>query len=80
MNGDHVVLNARTVRDGEILVELLGADKKPIPGFSKDDCASWQGDEKFGAVTWKGGNIPPQDKVRVKFYISSAMLYGWAWE
>ena len=80
VTGDRMLLNARTVRDGEIRVELIDGENKPIQGFTMEDCEPFLGNEKFGSVRWKGGSVPQQDKVRVKFYISSGMLYGWMWE
>ncbi len=77
--GKHLMLNAATVEDGEIRVELLDGEKRPIPDFAKEDCEPFKGDDKFAVVKWKGGNVPAQDTVGIRFYISSAMLYGYVW-
>ena len=63
-----------------VRVELIDGENKPIQGFTMEDCEPFLGDEKFGPLRWKGGSVPQQDKVRVKFYISSGMLYGWMWD
>jgi hypothetical protein len=62
-----------------LLIELLDEQRSPIPGFTKEDCVPFRGDEKFGVVSWKGGRVPPRDTVQIRFYISAAMLYGFMW-
>jgi len=79
VTGKALYLNAVTRRQGEIRVELLDGDFQPIPGFSKDDNTPFRGDEKLAPVTWQGGITPPCDAARVRFYLTTAMLYGYAW-
>jgi len=79
ITGRNLALNAAAVRGGEIRVELLDPDMRPIDGFTKEDCTPFRSDEKLAVVAWKGGAVPARDTVRVRFYISSARLYGYTW-
>jgi len=79
VSGEMLYLNAVTRRDGELRVELLDSQNQPIPGFTKEDNAPFRGDEKLAPVSWSGGTSPPDDTVRVRFYLTTAMLYGFDW-
>ncbi len=59
--------------------ELLDDERRPIPGFAKADCRPFQGDQKLAPIAWKGANVPTREAVRIRFDISSDMLYGHAW-
>ena len=53
--GSQLEFNYRTSGGGTILVEIQGADGKPLPGFALDDCNPIIGDKIDGLVTWKAG-------------------------
>lgn len=80
VTGEALYLNARTMRKGEILVELLDAAYQPILGFTKDDCQPFQGDEKFVLVSWRGGSKPPATTARIRFYLTTGIVYGFTWQ
>ena len=77
--GKKLYINAVTKRQGELRVELLDDEFHPIAGFSKDDNVAFRGDETLAPVSWTGGTTPPRATVRVRFYFTAAMLYGFAW-
>ena len=79
ITGKTLQINAATLSGGEVLAELLDDQRSPIPGFAEADCRPFRGDEKFAAISWRGGSVPARDVVRIRFYISSAKLYGYAW-
>lgn len=65
-------LNA-DVSAGILKVELLKAsDDSVITGFSKDDMDNFLTDEYEKVVTWKGYNIPTNQSLKIKFYLTSA--------
>ena len=78
--GSNLYLNAATMRGGEVFVELLDDQGRPIAGFTKDDCTPFRGDEKMAAVSWKGGGAPARDVVNIRLYLTTAKLYGFAWQ
>jgi hypothetical protein len=76
--GKYVTVNAVTVGDGRLEAELLKGDE-PIPGFTRADCNPFQGNSKSGPLRWKGGDRSPEEKVRVRFYLTQARLYSFDW-
>lgn len=78
VGGKRLCVNAKTVRDGSVEVELL-QDGKAIPGFSRADCTPFKGDEMAGPIRWKGGDRCPAEKVRARFFIKQARLYSYDW-
>lgn len=95
VGGKQLRINARTLREGSLQVELLqGAsipgregplspdlviDEKPIPGFSREDCVPFKGDSESALIQWKGGDRVPADKVRARFYFNQTLLYSFDW-
>ena len=79
VSGKSLALNAATVRKGKIIIELLDADKKPLPGFAKADCIPFEGDAKQGVIRWKGGLAPSVNEARIRVYLEHATLYGFEW-
>ena len=73
--GSTMTVNAN-VR-GELRVALLDAERRPIPGFSAEDCPRIQGDNLRHDIEWKRplaelGDTP----VRIEFRLRDAELYG----
>ena len=75
--GKRVRLNAVTVDDGEVTVELLDAERKPIPGFTRADGAPFRGDARLADFRWNGGDTIPVEKAHVRLYMRRARLYGY---
>lgn len=78
-SGSTLEINYSTAGAGEIHVELLGADGKPIPGFSLEDCDAIKGDAIAQTVTWQGtadvSSLAGQP-VRVRFVMNEADVYS----
>jgi len=77
--GKHLIVNALTRGQGKVEAELLDADKKVLDGFSREDCHPFQGDEKFGAISWSSSNVCPQNAGHLRLWLTSAFLYGFEW-
>ena len=64
---------------GELRVEVLSKDEKPIKGFSYQDCNPIAADSTIRQVTWKGGkelSSLAQRPVRFKFHLRNGKLYS----
>jgi len=78
-DGRRLVINFSTSAAGHIVVELLGADGAPIPGFSLDDAVETIGDSVERVVTWKKGpdvSALRGRPVRLRFHMKDADLYS----
>jgi hypothetical protein len=77
--GSELRINFATSAAGGLRVELQDLDRKPIPGFTLDDCPEIFGDTLDRTVNWKQGadvsklsGIP----VRMRFVMKDADLYS----
>jgi len=61
---------------GYLQVELLDANDRPIPKFSRDDCPPVKGDHHALQVIWSGGGIMPKEASKARFYLKRVSLYG----
>lgn len=72
-----LALNAVTSPGGLIRAQLVSEDdKKPIPGYSYDDCEPISGDHLEVAVGWKGKNTLPSLPVNAEVEITRGTLYA----
>ena len=72
-------LGALLVLGAASAVELLDADSKPIPGFSREECDVVTGDSLRHVVTWKGNadvSALQGCPVQVRFYLRKGDLYA----
>lgn len=80
LTGPRLMMNHVTAVDGAIRVELQDADRRPIPGFTLEDCHPLTGDSVESVVRWKGDReIAEQMRaapMRIRFVINSADLYS----
>lgn len=76
--GKELSVNVVTVQDGTLEAELV-ADGKVVPGFSRADCVSVQGNQRQAILRWKGGDRCPVPRVQVRFYLRRARFYGFDW-
>jgi hypothetical protein len=74
--GAKVLINARTVKDGKILAEILDPSGQVISGFGRDDCEGFSGDATRYRLKWRGGDECPADDCCVRFILRRSMLYG----
>jgi hypothetical protein len=62
--------------EGYLQVELLDANDRPLPGFSRKDCKPLVGNYHFGQVKWSGGDRAPKGAKKARFYLKRVFLYG----
>jgi hypothetical protein len=62
--------------EGYLQVELLDSAGKPIPGFTRNDCAPLKGDYRAAQVKWAGGETAPKEAKQAEFYLKRVLLYG----
>ena len=78
-SGDKLVLNASTAGAGNIRVEILDENEKPIPGFTAENCDAIRGDSIAATVTWEE-NADLSDlagkMVRLRFVMNEADIYS----
>ena len=76
--GSKLVINANA-KSGQIAVEILNADSKPLTGFSKRDCDPVQVDEIRHTITWNGKSDVTGvagRSIKLKFYLKNAKLFS----
>ena len=76
---NRVFVNASTGANGWIRLEVLEADRKPVPGFSEADCAPITGDSTCHAVGWRGldGGVSILGRpVRLRLRAQDASVYS----
>ncbi len=78
-SGDRLVLNASTSAAGEVRVEILSPQGKPLEGYRLEDCRPFVGDTISHVVQWKRGDdlsdlagMP----VRLRIVMRDADLYS----
>lgn len=79
VNGNEILINARTARGGKVEVELVQKDK-PLPGFSFADCVPFKGDGIWVPLKWKGQadlSALAGKKFQLHFRLTKAKLFGY---
>ena len=77
--GARLVLNYATSAVGGIRVEIQGADRKPLPGFSLEECVELFGDSSKRSVTWTSGaslGTVAEKPIRLRFVLKDADLFS----
>lgn len=78
-NGRQLRVNAKS-DFGRLWAEVLDAEGKPIPGFTREECQVTQADRVDHAVLWqKNENLASLRgrPVRLRFYLENARLYSY---
>lgn len=78
-SGKALSLNVATSGAGNVWVEICGADGKPIPGYTMEDCDVVFGDFLDRRVTWKGnGDLSSLagKPITLRFKMNEADLYS----
>ena len=73
--GKHLFVNSA----GELQVEVLQDDGKPIAPFTRDNCEPLAGDKTLQAVRWKGADdlsALAGKPVRFRFHLAKGSLYA----
>jgi hypothetical protein len=77
-SGKHLFVNA-DCRFGSLAAEIVGANGKVIPGFSRNDCTAFaQADSTKTELVFKGGDLSSLagKPVRFRFYLHCGTLYS----
>ena len=75
-----VTINARTGNDGHIAAELLDRDNRVVPGFSRKECAVFQGDAINHELKWRKGGFPDamdSSDLKIRFWLKAAELFSY---
>jgi len=77
--GDRLELNVATSAAGEVRVEVLDADGRPLPGFGLNDAIPVIGNDIAKVVRWTGGSDVSALRgrpVRLRFHMLDADLFA----
>jgi len=77
--GNQLELNINTSAAGLARVAILDADRKPIPGYTLEDCPEIMDNDVAHVVSWKGNSsisALAEKPVRLRFEMRSAKLYA----
>ena len=78
--GERLELNYSTSAGGQVRVEVLDADGRPVPGFELDQCKPLIGDRIAAEVAWADENTSlgqlAGKPVRLRFVLEDADLYS----
>lgn len=77
--GAVLTLNCSTSAAGEIRVEIMTADEKPIEGFAHSDCEPIIGNELARVVRWRGESDVSRlagRTIRLRFELRDADIYS----
>ena len=80
--GHHLSINFQTRPGGSVRVALIDpATKKPLDGFSFDECEPLEGDDTHRIVSWKGMELDrPNDPIEIHFHVKLGDLYSYRFE
>jgi hypothetical protein len=76
-SGRHLFVNS-DAREGELRVEVLDADGRPLPPFTSDRCVPVTTNGTRVAVRWEGTDLQPLEgqTVRFRFHLTRGRLYA----
>lgn len=79
--GEHLAINARTQREGRVVIEVLDADERPLFDFSGKNAAAFSGDSVNAGIQWKNGAQAtlPRQPVRLRILLDRAELFALHW-
>ncbi len=81
--GDELVVNCSTSAAGDIRVEILDADSRPIEGYTQADADGFFGDSIDHSLTWNGKtDVSPLagKPIRLRFLLQDADLYSYQFQ
>lgn len=75
-NGAHLFVNGAI--DGELRVEVLDVDGRPLAPFTRDNCRPVRSDGTRTAVSWNGGSLAQVAgrPVKLRFWLNEGRLYS----
>lgn len=78
--GEQLIVNA-DVRSGRLLVEVLDAVGRVVPGYGKSNCLPLSGGGVRQKVAWRDHSSLPEDQpLRLRFSLTGGDLYSYAFE
>jgi len=89
-DGTYLEVNARCMKNGSISAEIVDAHDNVLPGFSRNECDVFTGDDTRHVFSWKGNrklpvadmtrpSYPDRETVRlrrIRFHIDKAGIYS----
>ncbi|HOX59206.1 MAG TPA: twin-arginine translocation signal domain-containing protein [Candidatus Paceibacterota bacterium] len=75
-----VTINARTGTNGYVTAEILDRRNKVVPGFSKENCVTFQGDSVRHELKWKSSAFTAAQKAsdyKIRFWLKNAELFSY---
>ncbi len=76
LNGKGLAINAEA-GDGQVLVEVLDAEQRPLPGYTRAGCVPLHSNATSQPVRWATLDTLPAGKVvRLRFHLKNARIYS----
>ncbi|MDH7481667.1 MAG: hypothetical protein QHH26_06790 [Armatimonadota bacterium] len=75
-----VVINAKVGPNGYVVAELLDRNNNVIPGFSRDQCIPFRGDDVRHVLSWKNETFTNKYKnadKKIRFFLKNADIYSY---
>jgi hypothetical protein len=83
VTGKHLIVNVDTGALGQVRAEMLGENRKALPGFSLNESAPLQANSTGATLSWSGNNDFSAligRKVSLVFHLNRAKLYSFRFE
>ncbi len=80
MRQPRVAINAVTGKEGQVVAEILDAQGKVLPGFSRAECTPFRGDSVRHTLQWKTADFSPEQRdgdKKIRFFLKDADLYSY---
>ena len=75
-----LAISASTLPSGTVLAELLDDSGKVVEGFSREESDGFTGDADHATLTWRGTPACPRSRLRARFILRRARLYGFEFQ
>lgn len=75
-----VTINAQVRPGGHVKAEIFDKSGEVIPGFSRDDCKAFTGDDVRYLLTWRNADLPADKLVedkKIRFFLKDADIYSY---
>ena len=75
-----ITINAKTAASGHVTAEVLDANDKVLPGFSREDCLLFHGDSMSHVLKWKTGAFSEKQRrqeKKIRLFLKNADLYSY---
>jgi hypothetical protein len=75
-----ITINTKTAVSGYVMAELLDANDRVIPGFSRQNCIPFTGDSIRHVLKWKTDGFPRKQveaEKKIRFFLKNAGLFSY---